>query len=58
MKELLEMIEKGTLYKRDKTIKWKCSKCGYIHEGKEPPKECPACKHKTEYFEPEDLCIF
>lgn len=54
--KLLEMLEKGTLYKRDKPIKWKCSKCGYIHEGKEPPKECPACKHETEYFEPEDMC--
>ena len=50
------MLEKNTLYKRDKSIKWKCSKCGYIHVGKEPPKECPACKHEREYFEPEDIC--
>ena len=57
-KKLLEMLEKGTLYKRDKPIKWKCSKCGYIHEGKEPPEECPACKHKREYFEPEDMRSF
>ncbi|MDP7521207.1 MAG: rubrerythrin family protein [Candidatus Pacearchaeota archaeon] len=55
-KKLLEMLEKNTLYKRDKSIKWKCSKCGYIHVGKEPPKECPACKHEREYFEPEDIC--
>ena len=57
-KKLLEMVEKGTVYKRDNAIKWKCSKCGYIHEGTEPPKECPICKHKTEYFEPEDFCDF
>jgi rubrerythrin len=55
-KKLLEMLENGTLYKREEPIKWKCSKCGYIHEGKEPPKECPACKHEREYFEPEDMC--
>ncbi len=55
-KRLLEMIEKGTVYKRDKPIKWKCSKCGFIHEGTTPPKECPSCKHETEYFEPSDIC--
>jgi len=52
-KKLLEMVEKGTVYKRDKPIRWKCSKCGYIHEGTEPPEKCPSCKHPREYYEPE-----
>lgn len=56
-KKLLEMVQNGTVYKREKPIKWKCSKCGYIHEGKEPPKECPSCKHAKEYFEPECMCF-
>ncbi|MCD4759502.1 rubrerythrin family protein [archaeon] len=56
-KKLLEMVEKGTVYKRDKPIKWKCSKCGYIHEGKEAPKECPSCKHPQKYYEPECMCF-
>ena len=56
-KKLLEMVEKGTVYKRDKPIRWKCSKCGYIHEGKEPPEKCPSCKHAREYYEPECLCF-
>lgn len=56
-KKLLEMLEKGTLYKRSKPIKWKCSKCGYIHEGTEPPEKCPSCKHPKEYYEPECLCF-
>ena len=56
-KELLEMVEKGTVFKRDKPIKWKCSKCGYIYEGKEPPEECPSCKHPKEYYEPECMCF-
>ena len=54
-KKLLEMVEKGTVYKREKPIRWKCLKCGYIHEGTEPPEECPSCKHPREYYEPECL---
>ena len=54
-KALLEMVENGTVFKRDEPIKWKCSKCGHIHEGTEAPGACPVCKHKKEYFEPEDM---
>lgn len=56
-KKLLEMVEKGTVYKRSKPIRWKCSKCGYIFEGKEPPEKCPSCKHPREYYEPECMCF-
>jgi rubrerythrin len=56
-KKLLEMIEAGTVYKREAPIKWKCSVCGYVHEGKEPPQKCPCCNHAREYFEPADLDI-
>ena len=52
-KKLLEMLENGTLYKRDEPIRWKCSICGYVHEGTEPPVKCPACKHPRGYYEPE-----
>ncbi len=52
-KKLLAMLENGTLYKRDEPIRWKCSKCGYVLEGTEPPKRCPACQHPQEYYEPE-----
>ncbi len=51
-KKLLEMVEKGTVYKRDEPINWKCSKCGYIHNGTQPPEKCPSCKHAREYYEP------
>ncbi|MBT3395399.1 rubrerythrin family protein [archaeon] len=56
--KLLKMVEEGTVYKREEPIKWKCSKCGYIHEGTEPLAVCPSCKHKKEYFEPEDMVNF
>ena len=27
----------------DAMKKWKCSVCGYVHEGEEPPEKCPVC---------------
>ncbi len=54
-KRLLEMVENDTVYKREKPIKWICIKCGYVHEGKEPPEICPCCKHPKEFYEPETV---
>lgn len=52
---LLKMVEDGTVFKREEAIKWKCSVCGYIHEGTEPPEKCPCCDHPKEYFEPANM---
>lgn len=30
--------------------RWRCSFCGYIHEGKEPPDKCPNCGSPREKF--------
>ena len=54
-KKLLEMVKNKTVFKREKPIRWKCSKCGHIHEGTEAPDECPSCKHPQKYFEPEAM---
>jgi len=54
-KRLMEMVNNGTVYKREKPIKWRCSVCGYIHEGTEPPGKCPCCKHAREYYEPANM---
>ena len=35
--------------------KWKCTKCNYIFAGRECPKICPNCGHKTEFEFFEDL---
>ncbi len=48
---LLENIEKAKVFKRETPVKWRCRNCGYIHEGTEPPEECPACAHPQAYFE-------
>lgn len=47
----LENIKTGRVFKREKAMRWKCLNCGYIHEGPEPPKKCPACAHPRAYFE-------
>lgn len=31
--------------------KWQCTVCGYIHEGEEPPNECPVCGADKSKFE-------
>ncbi|HBX43585.1 MAG TPA: rubredoxin [Deltaproteobacteria bacterium] len=30
--------------------RWKCSVCGYIHKGDEPPTVCPVCGSPREKF--------
>ena len=50
-RKLLDNVKSGKVFKRDKVVKWKCRNCGYVHEGKDAPDVCPACKHKQEYYE-------
>lgn len=49
--KLLKRLEDGTVFHREKPIRWECRKCGYIHEGEQPPQICPACQHPTGFFE-------
>lgn len=44
-------LEKKQVFKKEKTVRWKCRNCGYIHEGTEPPNKCPACQHPLAYYE-------
>lgn len=50
-RKLLDNVKNKKVFKRDKVVKWKCRNCGYVHEGKEAPKQCPACKHPQAYYE-------
>jgi rubrerythrin len=50
-RKLLENVKKGTVFKKDKEVEWKCRNCGYVHRGKEAPKVCPACSHPQSYYE-------
>ena len=42
--DLYTQLKEGTLYKKDKKVKWKCSACGYEHEDYEAWKKCPLCQ--------------
>ena len=44
-------IAKGTVFKKDKPVRWVCRNCGYVHEGAEAPNLCPACAHPQAHFE-------
>ncbi len=50
-RRLLENVKNNTVFKKDRVVKWKCRNCGYVHEGKEAPKVCPACKHPQGFYE-------
>lgn len=49
--KLLENVRKGTAFKKDSSVQWKCRNCGHIHEGTEALKVCPVCSHPQSYFE-------
>lgn len=45
-----KQVVDGTVWKRDKPIKWKCLVCGYVYEGTTPPTDCPACDHPYQHY--------
>ncbi len=50
-RDFAKNIEAGRVFKREKTVRWRCINCGYIHEGTEAPRLCPACAHPQMHFE-------
>ena len=48
---LWKNLSEGQVFKRNGTVTWRCLNCGYLHEGPEAPKQCPACAHPQSYFE-------
>jgi rubrerythrin len=48
---LKKNVDAGTVFKREKKTVWRCLNCGYLFEGEEAPKACPACAHPQAYFE-------
>ena len=50
-RKLARNVSQGEVFKRTIPVKWHCTNCGYIHEGAEAPKICPACKHPQAYYE-------
>jgi rubrerythrin len=50
-RKLADNIENGTVFKKDKKVKWICRKCGLIYESDRALKNCPGCEHPQAYFE-------
>jgi rubrerythrin len=50
-RKLANNIAAGEVFKKKATVKWHCLNCGYVFEGPEAPKECPACKHPQAFYE-------
>jgi rubrerythrin len=50
-RKLLKNLQDEQVFMKSEPIMWKCRNCGYVHEDKEAPKECPACKHAQSYYE-------
>jgi len=50
-RKLLENVVKGEVFKKPEPKKWHCTNCGYVYEGTEAPKICPACQHPQSYYE-------
>jgi rubrerythrin len=48
---LLANVEGGTVFRKEKPVVWRCRNCGYLHEGVEALKACPACAHPQAHFE-------
>jgi rubrerythrin len=50
-RDLRANVDAGKVFKKDKSAVWRCLNCGYLFEGVEAPKACPACAHPQSYFE-------
>jgi len=50
-RKLINNLIHGKAFKMESPVKWHCINCGYVIEGAEAPKECPACKHPQAYYE-------
>ena len=48
---LAKNIENDRVFKREQKVLWQCRNCGFVFEGTEAPKACPACAHPQAYFE-------
>jgi len=48
---LADNLKTGRIFNRNGKRVWRCSNCGYIHEGKNAPEKCPACVRPIGFFE-------
>ena len=53
-KKIMESIpnneKKAEQKGESKMAKWVCTVCGYVHEGEQPPEQCPICRQPADKF--------
>ncbi len=50
-RKLAANVAGGEVFRKKTPVKWHCTNCGYVYEGTEPPKICPACQHAQAFYE-------
>lgn len=50
-RKLISNIKNQDVFKKKSALNWHCINCGYVVEGVQAPKECPACKHPQAFYE-------
>jgi len=50
-RKLINNLANAEVFKKKQPVKWHCINCGYVFEGSEAPKECPACKHPQAFYQ-------
>ncbi len=50
-RKLIDNLANGEVFRRQSPTKWHCTNCGFVYEGNEPPKQCPACRQPQAYYE-------
>lgn len=50
-RRLINNLVNSEVFKKKQPVKWHCINCGYVIEGAEAPKECPACRHPQAFYE-------
>ena len=53
--KLAANIENNEVFNKPEPTRWKCRKCGHVHEGPKAPKVCPTCQHPQGYFEKKEV---
>ena len=50
-RKLIDNLGKNAVFKKNMPVMWHCSNCGYVLEGKEAPRRCPACQSPQAFYE-------
>ena len=50
-RRLMDNLAKNEVFKKNLPVRWHCTNCGFVIEGKEAPRRCPACQSPQAFYE-------